>query len=254
VPQFEPGHRPPATSPPPPPCGQSCHEPEPTAVFRVRASRAQLRHPRTAAIGDLNPDSAGAGRHRDRDRLPGKTRATMLQAVREKLAREQDSFILAGMPRAEDRADERADNPNPLHQPGNLHALAHRRPSHQRTAFLPAREDPQGPNGRAGKCTLTSAATVKPNTHRWRAARRKTAGYACLSRVLPAKTGPAGHEAESGAGNPPGGAFRIAKKCLTVSFHFIMRITYDATSNAGYRNGNGNGEWNGPEGECTPRR
>jgi hypothetical protein len=72
------------------------------------------------------------------------------------------------VPRAEDRAHETADNPSPLHQPGNLHALANRRPRHQRTAFPPAREDPQGPNGRAGKSTLTSAAIVKPNAHHWR--------------------------------------------------------------------------------------
>jgi hypothetical protein len=94
----------------------------------------------------------------------------MPQAVAEKLAREQDGVILTRMPRAEGRADERADDPSPLHQPGNLHALANRRPSHQRTAFPPAREGPRGPDGRAGKCTLTSAVIVKPNTFRWKAA------------------------------------------------------------------------------------
>jgi hypothetical protein len=113
----------------------------------------------------------------------------VLEAVGEKLAREEHSVIPARVPRAEDRADERADNPSPLHQPGNLHALSNRRPGHQRTAFPPAREDPPGPNGRAGKCTLTSAAIVKPNTHRRRAAAGKRAGGARLPRLPQAKKG-----------------------------------------------------------------
>ena len=88
----------------------------------------------------------------------------MPHAIAEKLAREEDSLIPARVLWTEHRAHELADNPCPLYQSGNLHALTDRRPSHQRTAFPPARDDPQGPNGRAGKCTLTSAAIVKPNT------------------------------------------------------------------------------------------
>ena len=57
------------------------------------------------------------------------------------------------------------DNPRPLQKPSNLHALANRSPSHQRTAFPPAREDSQGRTD-ARKSTLTSTPTVKPNTHR----------------------------------------------------------------------------------------
>lgn len=148
MPYLKPGHRPPTTSPPPPPRCQPSHEPESPAVFRVSACRVQLRHPRTTAIGDLHPNKADAGSHRDRDRLPRNTRAAVLETIGEKLAREENSIILAGVPRAEDRTHERADHPCPLHQPGNLHALANRRPSHQRTTFPSAREDPQGPDGR----------------------------------------------------------------------------------------------------------
>ena len=178
VAQFEPGHRPRATPPPAPPRGQPCHEPKSTAAFRVPVGRAQLRHPTAAAIGDLHPDSTGTGRHRDRDRLPGKTRAAVPNAVAEKLAREQDSVILAGMLRAEDRAHECADNPSPFHKPGNLQALANRRPSHQRTAFPSARKACRGRTD-ARKPTLTSAAIVKPNTYRRRAARRQAAWCTC---------------------------------------------------------------------------
>ncbi len=48
----------------------------------VTADREQPRHPRPAAIGDLDPDQALPDRHR----LPGKTRAAMPQTVAEKLA------------------------------------------------------------------------------------------------------------------------------------------------------------------------
>ena len=58
APQLEPGHRPPATPPPAPPRGQDRHQPQPPAVFRVTASRTQLRHPEAAAISDLHPDHA----------------------------------------------------------------------------------------------------------------------------------------------------------------------------------------------------
>jgi hypothetical protein len=231
VAQFEPGYRPAAAPPPAPPCGQPFHEPEPTAVFRVLACSAQLRHPSAAAIGDLYPDSAGAGRHRDRDRLPGNTRAAVPEAIGEKLAREQDSIILAGVPRAEDRAHETADNPSPLHQPGNLHALANRRPRHQRTAFPPAREDPQGPNGRAGKSTLTSAAIVKPNAHHWRLPQKGSPAH--LSRYSSEN-----RASQAGDGIPSWNSAgrRIPyyrEKCLTMPFHFTLPIAYTATSNAG---------------------
>jgi hypothetical protein len=177
-PQYKPGHGPPAAPPPAPPRGKPRHEPEPPAAFRVIAGRALLRHPGAAAIDDLHPDNADAGRHRDGNRFPGKTRAAVPHAVTEQLAREEDSVIPAGVPRTEDRAHERADNSRPFRQPGNFHALANRRPAHQRTAFPPARKGPQGTDGRAGKCTLTSAAIVKPDTSGWRTARQKSAGCA----------------------------------------------------------------------------
>jgi hypothetical protein len=83
-PELKPNHRPPAAPPPPPPSrGQPGHDPEPATVFRVIAGQAQLRCPGAAAIGDLHPDSACAGRHRDSDRLPGKTRAAVPKAVAE---------------------------------------------------------------------------------------------------------------------------------------------------------------------------
>ena len=73
----------------------------------------------------------------------------MAQAVGEKLAREQYGIIPARVPRAEYRAHERADSPDPLHQPGNLHALANRHPSHQFTAFPPpGKTEPPGPAAR----------------------------------------------------------------------------------------------------------
>ena len=173
-------------------------EPEPPAGFCVIGGRTQLRHPRAAAIGDLHPDSASAGRHRDRDRLPGTPRAALPQAVAEKFAREQDSIIAARVPWAEHRAHERADGPRSLHPPGNLHALPDRR-THLRTAFPPARK-PAGPRADAPECTLTSAAIVKPSPHRRQTLPQKGDRCARLPRVLPVKT-----RAQPGEKrNPPG--------------------------------------------------
>ena len=171
---------------------------EPPAAFRVIASRAQLRHPGAAAIGDLHPDSAGAGRYRDRDRLPGKTRAAVPDAVAEKLAREQDSIIPAGMPRAEYRAHERADNPRPFPSPGDLHALPNRCPSHQRTC-LPVRTETPQERADAWKCTLTSAADVKPNMRPRRADRRKSTRCGPREDMPPKRLGQPGREAYSAA-------------------------------------------------------
>jgi hypothetical protein len=96
--------------------------------------------------------------------------------ITEDLAREQYGIVPARVPWAEYRAHERADNLHALHQPGNLHALANRYPGHQFTAFPPPGKTRWGPNGRAGKCTLTSAAIVKPTTRRWLAAPRAQPG------------------------------------------------------------------------------
>ena len=151
----------------------------------------------------------------------------MLETIGEKLAREEHSVIPAGMPRTEDRADERADNPSPLHQPGNLYALANRRPSHQRTAFPPAREGPQGPDGRAGKCTLTSAAIVKPNTFRW-----KAAGTPACPVYFRRKPGEPDRKRNTEQQTSRTAHFLSPEKWQPL-FHFIMAITYTATSNTG---------------------
>jgi hypothetical protein len=95
----------------------------------------------------------------------------------------------------------------------------------------PPGKDPQGPNGRAEKYTLTSAAIVKPNTCHWRAAHRKATG--CPS-VLLVKTRPAGQEGESPSRKHRRTANSLSTgNSLTVLFHFIMRITYTAIPNAG---------------------
>jgi hypothetical protein len=90
---------------------------------------------------------------------------------------------------------------------GNLHALANRHPSHQFTAFPPPPGKTRwGPNGRAGKCTLTSAAIVKPTTRRWRATPELSP--ASLPRILPGKTRPSGRQEQGdtrlGQGEGPG--------------------------------------------------
>jgi hypothetical protein len=79
-----------------------------------------------------------------------------------KSSREQDSIIPARVPRAEHRAHERADKPRPVPSPDDPHALPNFRPSHQRTCFPIRAETPQD-RADACKCTLTSAAGVKPN-------------------------------------------------------------------------------------------
>ena len=191
-PEFEPGHRPPVTSPPAPPRGQPCHEPKPPAAFRVIARRAQLRHSRAAAIGDLHPDNAGAGRDRDRDRLPGKTRAAVPHAVAEKLGHEQGSVIPAGVPRAEHRAHERAGNPRSLPPPGNTHALPNRRPSHQRTC-LPVRP---------GKSAGPRAGAREMHAHLSRQRQAKYASPAGCPQVSDQLRLPLSHAAGEDPGQP----------------------------------------------------
>ena len=97
-PEYEPGHGPPAAPPPAPPGGQGRDQFQSPAALRVPASRAQPRHPGPAAVGDLDPDQAVSGRHRDRDRPPGKARAAVPDAVAEQLAHQQDRGILARVP------------------------------------------------------------------------------------------------------------------------------------------------------------
>jgi hypothetical protein len=58
-PELEPGHRPPATLPPPPSRRKGRDELKSAAAFRITVSRTQLRYPGTAPIDDLDPDDAG---------------------------------------------------------------------------------------------------------------------------------------------------------------------------------------------------
>jgi hypothetical protein len=164
--QYEPGHRPRATPPPAPPRGQPRHEPEPAAAFRVLTSRAQLRHPRAAAIGDLHPDSASADRHRDR--LPGKTRAAMPDAIPESSLASKTASSSQGCP-----------GPRTAPAPANARTTRATSPATftlSRTAAPVISAPPSRPPGKTrrgrtdaqGKYTLTSAATVKPDTCRWR--------------------------------------------------------------------------------------
>jgi len=110
VPQPEPGHRPPAASPPPP-RGQSRHQPQPPAIFRLTTAGPQLRHTRAAAVSDLDPDHASGSPDRDRDRLPCSARAAVPDAVGEQLAHQQRGAILARVPRPGHPGRERAGNP-----------------------------------------------------------------------------------------------------------------------------------------------
>lgn len=70
---------------------------EPPAVFRLAASGSRFWHPRPAPVGHLDPDNAVQRLDRDRDRLPGGTRAAMPQTIGEKLAHQQRSHVSAGV-------------------------------------------------------------------------------------------------------------------------------------------------------------
>ncbi|SRR5712691_3790604 len=65
----------------------------PATAFRITARRAQLRHPRPGAIGDLDPEDAVPGPDRDRDRLPGSTRPAMPDTVTKDLAEQGTSQV-----------------------------------------------------------------------------------------------------------------------------------------------------------------
>ncbi|MDQ2815363.1 MAG: hypothetical protein M3Z75_26845 [Actinomycetota bacterium] len=100
MPYLEPGHRPPAAPLPSPPCGKADNELEPPAVFRFTTSRARLRHPRPAQVGDLDPDNVVPRLDRDRDRLAGSTRAAVPDTIAEEFAYQQGGYILARVSRA----------------------------------------------------------------------------------------------------------------------------------------------------------
>jgi hypothetical protein len=230
-PELKPNHRPPAAPPPPPPSrGQPGHDPEPATVFRVIAGQAQLRCPGAAAIGDLHPDSACAGRHRDSDRLPGKTRAAVPKAVAESSLTSRTASSSQGCP-------------GPRTAPTNVRTTLARSASPatftlSRTVAPVISAPPSRPPGKTrraerthGKSTLTSAAIVKPNTRRWRATPGAQPGG------LIAHTAGENQAIRAGDGIPGGNSAgrRIPYcrgKCFTMPFHFVLPIAYDATSNA----------------------
>jgi len=89
----------------------------------------------------------------------------MPDTIAKHLAHQQDRHIPARVIRAKHLAYERAGDPCPLRSPGKRHALPNRRPSHRRTRPSPAAPPgkPAGQRADAGKCTLSSAANVKPH-------------------------------------------------------------------------------------------
>jgi hypothetical protein len=145
--KLEPCHHPPAAPSPAPPRREARNELKPAAAFRITARRTQLRRPRPGAIGDLDPDDAVPGPDRDRDRLPGSTRAGVPDRITEDLADQQDGHISARVPRAEYLTHELAGGPRPLRPPGKRHALPDRHPGHHRTTPFPGRPRPGKPAG-----------------------------------------------------------------------------------------------------------
>ena len=83
----------PTARPAPPPA-----QPQPPAIFRLTTAGPQLRHPRAAAVSDLDPDHAACSLDRHRDRLPRSARTAMPDAVPEQLAHQQSGVIPARMP------------------------------------------------------------------------------------------------------------------------------------------------------------
>jgi hypothetical protein len=163
--RLEPGHHPPATPSTAPPSREPLNELKPPAAFRIAVRRMQLRRPRPGPVGDLDPDSTVPGNDRDRDRLPGSTRAAMPDTITEDLADQQNGHIPARVPRTEYLRDEGAGGPRPLRQPGKSYALPDRHPGHHRTRpSLPAPARGKYPSRRAGThgCTLDSVPRVKP--------------------------------------------------------------------------------------------
>src|SRR5579863_4625672 len=142
MPQLEPGHHPPATPSPTPSRRESRNKLKPAPAFRIAARGAQLRRPQPGAIGDFNSNDAVPGPDRDRDRLPGSTRAGVPDRITEDLADQQDGHIPARVPRPQYLADERTGDTGPLRPPGKRYALPDRYPGHHRTRPSPAAPAP----------------------------------------------------------------------------------------------------------------
>jgi hypothetical protein len=174
-------------------------------------------------------------------------------AVAEKLAREQDSIIPAGVPRAKHRANERTDNPRTVPSPGDLHALPNFRLTHQRTCFPVRTETPQE-RADARKWTLTSAADVKPNMRPGALTAREI--YQVRShtrRILPASARGSRVEKHKSAARKYAGRFiQPAGEIFSrvIPFHNGNNIDCDIE----YRIAHGNGEKNGAKGKRPARR
>ena len=166
VPQLKPGHRPPAAPPPAPPRREARNELKPPAAFRITARRTQLRRPRPGAIGDLDPDDA----------VPAMT-ATL--TVSPGAPEPECRTLLPKISLTSKTATSPHGCPGPSTVPTNVRAARARsaRPASvtlSRTATLaitapalprpPRPGKPAGQRADAGKCTLSSAANVKPRT------------------------------------------------------------------------------------------
>jgi hypothetical protein len=159
--------------------------------------------------------------------------APFRQGRPEPLAADRRKLVAKTSTRCLDREDERADHPSPLHQPGNLHALANRRPIHQRTASPPAREDPQEPDRRTGN----RRSPQPPSSSRISTVNGCPQEGSQLHLPVPRAAGE--NRASREGSRITEQQTRRPTHCLSpgemfnVSFNFIIPITYTATSNAG---------------------
>ena len=156
----------PTARPAPPPA-----QPQPPAIFRLTTAGPQLRHPRAAAVSDLDPDHAACSLDRHRDRLPRSARTAMPDAVPEQLAHQQSGVIPARMPGpgtpAVNARATRARSARP-------DAVTLSRKTALATSAPAFPGPPRGPGNHPGPqpgtrgCTPGPAARVKPGTRRRR--------------------------------------------------------------------------------------
>ena len=155
--QLEPCYGPPAVPEPAPPRGKAGNGMEPPAVFRVAAGGARLRHPWPAPVGDHNPDNAVLGPDRDRDRLPGSTRAAMPDTVDERPVHQQrtDARGLAAPPRTRGPAAPAPPAPQASRSPG---------PPAQPSTHPPSRPPSSRKIARAGERTYRDGRPTRGQT------------------------------------------------------------------------------------------
>ena len=149
--QFEPGHQPPAAPSPAPPRREARNELKPPTAFRITADRTQRRRPRPGAVGDLDPNDAGSGSDRDRDRLPRSTRAGVPDRITEDLANQRDRVIPHGCPGSStSKTNERG---------------ARARPPASRSPGPPPRSSPTRPSPPAPPPETSRAASGRRDMH-----------------------------------------------------------------------------------------